>query len=76
MYKYELDDIVNKHNNTYRSTIKMNPVNVKSSTYIDCNKNNKKEDPELNVSDHVRISDIKIFLQKLRFKLICRSISD
>ena len=54
----------------------MNPVNVKSSTYIDCNKNNNKEDPELNVSDHVRISDIKTFFQKLRFKLICRSISD
>ena len=34
----KLDDIVNKYNNTYYSTIKMKPVEVKSSTYIDFNK--------------------------------------
>ena len=27
-------NIVNKYNNTYQSTIKMKPVDVKSSTYI------------------------------------------
>ena len=31
----KLDDIVNKYINTYHSTIKMKPVDVKSSTYID-----------------------------------------
>ena len=31
-------DIVNKYNNTYHSTIKMKPVDVKSSTYIDPSK--------------------------------------
>ena len=29
----KLDDIVNKYNNTYQSTIKMKPVDVKWSTY-------------------------------------------
>ena len=30
VYIDRLDDIVNKHNNTNHSTIKMKPVNVKS----------------------------------------------
>ena len=34
----KLDDIVNKYNNTYYSTIKMKPVEVNSSTYIDFDK--------------------------------------
>ena len=34
-------DMVNKYNNTY-STIKMNPADVKSSTYINFNKENNK----------------------------------
>ena len=29
----KLDDILNKYNSAYHSTIKMKPVNVKSSTY-------------------------------------------
>ena len=37
VYIDKLDDIVNKHNNMYHRTIKMNPVDV----YIDFNKNNK-----------------------------------
>ena len=37
-YIDKLDDIVNKYNNTYHSTIKMRLVNVKSSTYIDFDK--------------------------------------
>ena len=34
----KLYDIVNEYNNTYHNTIKIKPVNVKSSTYIDFNK--------------------------------------
>ena len=30
----KLDDIVNKYSNTYQSTIKIKPADVKSSTYI------------------------------------------
>ena len=43
VYIDKLDDIMNKYNNAYHSTIKMKPVDVKSSTYISFNnKNNKK----------------------------------
>ena len=40
MYIDTLDDIVNKYSNTYHSTIKMKPMDVKSSTYIDSSKEN------------------------------------
>ena len=58
----KLDHIVNKFNNTYHSTIKMKPIDVTSSTYIDFNKENNKEDPKFEVGDYVRISHIKTFL--------------
>ena len=38
VYIDKFDDIVNKHNHTYHSTIKMKPVDVKSNTYIDSSK--------------------------------------
>ena len=38
VYIDKLDDIVNKYNNTYHSTIKNKPVDVKSDTYIGSNK--------------------------------------
>ena len=38
VYINNLADIVNKYNNTYHSTTKMKPADVKSSTYIDFNK--------------------------------------
>ena len=34
MYINKLDDIVNKYNNTYHSTIKMKPVDVNPITYM------------------------------------------
>ena len=43
VYIDKLDDIVNKYNNTYHSTTKMKPVDVKLSTYIDINKENNKK---------------------------------
>ena len=53
----KLDDIVNKYNNTYYSTIKMKPVEVKSSTYIDFDKKNCKEDPNLKL---IIMQDMKL----------------
>ena len=41
VYVDKLDDLVNKYNNTYR-TIKIKPVDVQSTTYIDFNKENNK----------------------------------
>ena len=38
LYIDKLTDIAKEYNNTYHSTIKMKPINVKSSTYIDFDK--------------------------------------
>ena len=43
VYINKLDDIVNKYNNIYHRTIKMKPVDVNPSIYIDFNKQNDKE---------------------------------
>ena len=60
MYIDKLDDIVNKYNNTYHSTIKIKPVDVTPSTYItDSSKKNNNNDPEFKTGDIVRISNYK-----------------
>ena len=43
LYIDKLDDIVNKYNNRYHSTIKMKPVDVNPNTYFNSRKeiNNK-----------------------------------
>ena len=51
----KLADIVNEYNNKYNRTIKMNPVDVKSSTYIEFGLENNDKDPKLDVSEHVKI---------------------
>ena len=51
----KLDDIVNKYNNTYHRIIKMKPVDVKPSSFIDFDKENNKEGPKFKVVDDVRI---------------------
>ena len=60
----KLADIFNKYNNTYCSTIKMKAADVKSSTYIDLNKKNDKEDPKFEVGDHVKILKYKNIFAK------------
>ena len=42
----------------------MKPVDVKSCTYIDLNKENNNEDPKFKVGDHVIISKWKNILTK------------
>ena len=64
MYIDKLDDILNKYNNTYHSTIKIKPVDVKSSTYINFNKENNKKDHKFKIGDNVRISKCKIIFTK------------
>ena len=58
LYIDKLDDIVNKYNNTHHSTIKMKPVDVKSSTYTDSNKKNNEKNPinDINVEETVGTS--------------------
>ena len=61
MYIDELVDIVNKYNNKY-SIIKMKPLSVKSSTYIDFNTEKHDKDHEFEVGEHIKMSYIKTIL--------------
>ena len=68
VYIDKLDDVVDEYNNTYRK-IKMKPLDVKDSTYIDSTElHSKKEvndrDPKFKVGDHVRISKYKNIFAK------------
>ena len=63
MYIYKLDDIVNKYNNAYHSTIKMKHIDVKSSTYIDSSKENNNEYINLKFVILLEYQNIKTFLQ-------------
>ena len=64
VYIDKLDDIVNKYNNTYHRTIKMKPVDIKPSTYIDYSKEINDEDPKFKIGDIVKISKYKKFFAK------------
>ena len=59
MYIDKLDDKVNKYNNIYYRTIKMKPVDVKSSTYINSSKEISDENPKFKIGDNVRKSKYK-----------------
>ena len=62
MHIDKLDDIVNKYYNIYHNTIKMKPVDVKSSTHIDFDRMNYKKHPKLTVSENVRTLKFIIFV--------------
>ena len=64
VYSDKLDDIVHKYNNTYHSTIKMKPVDVKSSTYINSSKEINYKDPKHKIGDIVWISKYKNIFPK------------
>ena len=59
VYIGRLDDIVNKYKNTYHSTIKMKPINVKLDICIDSRKAINEKDPKCKIGDNVRISKYK-----------------
>ena len=58
-YIDKLDDIVDKYNNTYHTTIKMKPIDDKYNTYINTSKEINNKDPKFKVGDHVRILKYK-----------------
>ena len=64
VYIDKLDDIVNKVSNTYHSTIKMKPVDVKPNTYVDSCKETNDKDPNFKLDDIVRISKYKNIFTK------------
>ena len=64
VYIDKLDDIVDEYNNTYHTTIKMKPIDVKDNTYINGDKEINNKDPRFKVGDHVRISKYKSIFAK------------
>ena len=64
VYIDKLDDLFNKYNNTYHSTIQMKPADVKSNTYIDSSKEINDKDPKFKIDDIVRISKYKNIIAK------------
>ena len=64
VYIDKLDDIVDKYNNTYHTTIKMKPIDVKDNTYINTDKEINNKDPKFKVGDRVRISKYKSIFAK------------
>ena len=64
VYIDKLDDIVYEYNNTYHTTIKMKPIDVKDNTYINTNKEINNKDPKFKVGDRVRISKYKSIFAK------------
>ena len=61
VYIEKLDDVVNKYNNTYHKTIKIEPVDVKSSAHIDSSNKINDKDPKFKIGDIVRISKYESF---------------
>ena len=64
VYIDKLDDIVNKYNNTYHTTIKTKPIDVKDNTYTNADKEINNKDPKFKVGDRVRISKYKNIFAK------------
>ena len=64
VYIDKLDDIVDECNDTYHTTIKMKPIDVKDNTYINTSKKNNYKNPAFKVGDRVRISKYKNIFAK------------
>ena len=60
----EIDDKVDKYNNTYHWTIKRKPSDVKSNTYIDSSKEINDKDPKSKIGDIVRMTKYKNIFAK------------
>ena len=64
VYIDKLDDIAKKCNNTYHTSIKTKPVDVKDNTYIGFKKGVNDKNPKFKVGDLVRISKYKNIFAK------------
>ena len=68
VYIDKLDNIVNKYNDRYHSTIKIKPVDAKSNTYINPSKEMMKI-LHLKLVMLLECQNIKLFLQKAMFQI-------
>ena len=57
LYIDKLDDIVGEYNNTYHTTIKIKPIDVKDNTYINTY-------PKFKVGGHLRTTKYKDIFAK------------
>ena len=64
VYYVVLDDLVKKYNNTWHSTIKMKPRDVKDNNITEYVEKPNKKDPTFNIGDRVRISKHKNIFAK------------
>ena len=69
VYIDKVDNMVNKYNNAYHSTIKMKPVDVKANKYINSGKEINNKNFKFKIGDIVRISKYKVLLQKAIFQI-------
>ena len=63
VYYAVLDDVVNKYNNTWHNSIKMEPIDVKNNKRVYINEYNEKR-ARFNVNDGVRMSKFKNIFAK------------
>ena len=66
VYFDAVDDIVKKYNNTYHSTIKMKPIDVKDNNFTKYVEESNEKDPKFKIGDHVRISKCKNIFAKIK----------
>ena len=64
VYYDVLDDIVKKYNNTWHSTIKMKPKDVKDNNFTVYIEESNEKDPKFKMGYHVRISKYKNIFAK------------
>ena len=68
VYIDKLNDIVEEYKNTYNRTMKMRPVDVKSSTYIDFDVENSDKDPEESLERFMKNNCKRQIKQSLELK--------
>ena len=61
VYFNVLDDIVDKYNNSFHSSIKMKPKDLNDYSFVEYNEETNRKNPKFRVGDNVRISKYKIF---------------
>ena len=69
MYIDKLDDMVNKYSNTYHSTMKMKPVDVKSNTFFDSSKEVNTKILNLKLVILLQYQNMKMFLQMFTLQI-------
>ena len=69
VYIDELDDIVNKYNNTIQRTIKMKPIDVTGDSYVEYNDDFNKKVLNLKLVIMLEFLSTKVFLLKDMFQI-------